>query len=161
VAAVFEHYGNVPARSYDDQAALTTDLINELNSATHAPRVALLGQGAWLAKLEEVNNAFIATMRDRYEEVAKRPATRMREARVAVDKTFHALVARLEAVITLNGIDFTPELAPFVAEFNAIATRYKNILAIEHGRRAAAASKDENEGNEFPDEDNESSSGVQ
>jgi hypothetical protein len=105
-----------------------------------------------------VNNAFIAAMRDRYEEVAKRPATRMREARAAVDKTFHALVARLEAVITLNGIDFTPELAPFVAEFNAIATRYKNILAIEHGRRAAAAGKDENatDGNEFPDEDNES-----
>jgi hypothetical protein len=94
-------------------------------------------------------------MHDRYEEVAKRPATRMREARAAVDKTFHALVARLEAVITLNGIDFTPELAPFVAEFNAIATRYKNILAIEHGRRAAAANKDENanDGNdESPDE---------
>ncbi|MDR0544055.1 MAG: hypothetical protein LBG30_01720, partial [Odoribacteraceae bacterium] len=59
---------------------------------------------------------------------------------------FIEMTDRVEAIILLNGIDFTPELSTCVDEFNVITTRFKNILAQEQGRRkAAAASDDETE----------------
>jgi hypothetical protein len=49
----------------------------------------------------------------------------------------HKIVRRVESIVELNGIDFTPELGLFVQEYNAIARRYKHILAQEEGRRKA------------------------
>jgi hypothetical protein len=63
------------------------------------------------------------------------------------------MINRLEAIVTLNGIDSIPELAPFIAELNAITNRYKNVLAAEKGRRASNEGNEEN-GNEG-NEDNE------
>jgi hypothetical protein len=65
-----------------------------------------------------------------------------------VDKTLHAILTRVEAMITLNGIDYTTALAPFVAAWNTLAERYKHRLAIERGRRAASKHKEEEEENE-------------
>ncbi|MDR2413701.1 MAG: hypothetical protein LBD64_01785, partial [Odoribacteraceae bacterium] len=70
-----------------------------------------------------------------------------------------ALVNRVEAIVTLNGIDFTPELSGFVTEYNIIATRYKNILAQEKGRREAAKNKEEEENNEENGNENNEGNG--
>jgi hypothetical protein len=57
----------------------------------------------------------------------------------------------VESIVELNGIDFTPELGLFVQEYNAIARRYKHILAQEEGRRKAAAAGSDDETEEIDD----------
>jgi hypothetical protein len=133
--AIVDHYGDVSRKNYDDASATTSDMIRELETAANKALLAAAGLTEWVAQLKIVNDEFIATMHARDAEVALRPTTTMKEARAAVDKTLHAILARVEAMITLNGIDYTAGLAPFVSEWNVLADRYKHRLAIEKGRR--------------------------
>jgi hypothetical protein len=92
-------------------------------------------------------------MHDRYDQTIQRPEISMKDARAAATVKFSEIVDRVEGIIIVNGVDFTPELANFVKEFNAVTTRYKNILKQEQGRRKAAASSDETE--EIEDDNND------
>jgi hypothetical protein len=60
-----------------------------------------------------------------------------------MDKVLYDMIARVEALIILNGIDYTTGLSPFVREYNALVDRYKHRLAVERGRRAAKKEKEE------------------
>ncbi|MDR0543813.1 MAG: hypothetical protein LBG30_00475, partial [Odoribacteraceae bacterium] len=60
----------------------------------------------------------------------------MRDARTPVDKAYHDILKRLEAIVLLGVIDVAPILA-FAEELNATTARYKHILAQEQGRRKA------------------------
>ncbi|MDR0544375.1 MAG: DUF6261 family protein, partial [Odoribacteraceae bacterium] len=102
-------------------------------------------------RLRAANSKFDALMTQRYEQVGERPKIDMKEAREEVIEKFGLLLARLDAIITLNGIDFSEELTGFVNDYNAVAARYKHILAQEQGRRKAAREKDEHE--EDPDQE--------
>ena len=125
---VFDHYGNINTRSYDDQAALTSDLLVELSKPAHTPQVAALSLAPWLMKLSEANAAVIELMRARDAEASHRPSTNMRDARLPVDKAYHDILKRLEAIVLLGMIDTAPILA-FAEELNATTNRYKHILA--------------------------------
>jgi hypothetical protein len=138
---VIENYGDITRKTYDDESAAINDLLREFATGGHAPHVATLALGEWTQQLAAANDAFIALMRQRYGEIARDPDARMKDARAAVDNHFRAMIDRLEAIITLNGIDFAEELAPFVNEYNALAGRYKHVLAVEKGRRDAAATE--------------------
>ncbi|MDR2414524.1 MAG: DUF6261 family protein [Odoribacteraceae bacterium] len=151
---IIDNYGSMERRTYDDESAAIHDILTELATAGIAPLVALLGLGEWVAQLTADNNRFFELMHERYKEEANRPSS-MKESRAALAETQQALVDRVEALATLNGLDSSPELAEFVAEYNAMAARYKRILAIEKGRRAA--SHEGNEGDD--DEENEENEG--
>lgn len=82
----------------------------------------------------------------------------MKEAREEVQEKFELMFYRLEGIIAMNGIDFSPELSGFVADYNAVAKHYKNVLAIERGRRRAAKAGDEKDDSYYEDEsDNDDS----
>jgi hypothetical protein len=157
---VIEKYGNFDRKSYDDESAAIEDLVKEFSNATYAPRIILLGIGEWVTSLKTANDAFGALMLRRYAERTQR-AVPMKVARVAVEEKIEEIVARVESIINLNGLDSSPELALFVKEYNEIAKRYKNILAQEQGRRKAhhADSGDEvdedNTDDETEENDNE------
>ena len=102
----------------------------------NAPLVILLGVGEWVTSLANANTAFINLMVERYEEVNRYHAP-MKVARVPLENVLHKIVRRVESIVELNGIDFTPELALFVQEYNAIIRRYKHIMAQEQGHRKA------------------------
>ncbi|MDR2413960.1 MAG: DUF6261 family protein [Odoribacteraceae bacterium] len=147
---VFDHYKNLSRKTYNDESAAMDDLIRELKSAKFSVHVTTLGLGALVALLVEANEKFFTLVNERYEEEKQRPTVPMKEARAEVEEALHAVLNRAEAIATLNGVDATPEFAEFVKDYNLIATRYKHLLAIEKGRRKAAAS---NEGDEGNDED--------
>jgi hypothetical protein len=152
---IIDNYGTISQRTYDDESAAIHDILTELATTGTAPLVALLGLGEWVAQLTADNKLFFDLMHERYKEDAHRPSS-MKEARAELEETLQALVDRVEALATLNGLDSSPELAEFVKEYNAVATRYKHILAIEKGKRAASHKGDEgdegdsNEGDEVP-----------
>ncbi|MDR0544398.1 MAG: DUF6261 family protein, partial [Odoribacteraceae bacterium] len=147
---IIEKYGNFSKKTYDDKSAAIEDLVKEFSNATHAPLVILLGLGEWVTALKTANDAFGALMLRRYAERTQR-AVPMKVARVAVEEKIEEIVARVESIINLNGLDSSPELALFVKEYNEIAKRYKNILKQEQGRRKAHHADPDDE----VDEDNE------
>ena len=141
---VFDHYGHINTRNYEDQTALTSDLIRELSTSVHFPQVTALGLAPWVTKLSETNAEVIELLRVRDAEVSHRPSVNMKEVRVPVDKAYHETLKRLEAIALLGMIDVAPILA-FAEEMNATTARYRHLLALERGRRKAAANKEEEE----------------
>jgi hypothetical protein len=142
LAIILDRYGNIAKKTYDDASAAVDDLVKELYTPLNAPLVILLGVGEWVTSLSDANTAFINLMVERYEEVNRYHAP-MKVARVPLENVLHKIVRRVESIVELNGIDFTPELALFVQEYNAIIRRYKHILAQEQGLRKAHHTDDD------------------
>jgi hypothetical protein len=158
---LFDHYWSLPRRTYDAETEAIQDLFREFDKPANVARIALFGLTAVVERFRVANNKFEALMRQRYVQAEEIPEINMKEARAEVKEKFEILLNRLDAIITLNGIDFSEELTGFVHGYNIVATRYKHILAQEQGRRKAAREKGENEnpddeGNDDPDyEDND------
>jgi hypothetical protein len=131
VEVILEHYGNIAAKTLDQETAAIDDLLRELGTSEHSALIAALGLGDWLVELNTENERFKALMQERYEEAAQRPTTRMKTARTAVDKAWRAIVDRIEALALVNGV---ADYEAFVRELNAILERYKNLLAQHQGR---------------------------
>jgi hypothetical protein len=129
---IFENYGNIAAKTLDQETAAINDLLRELDSQSNAPLVTLLGLGDWVSQLEAENAKFEQLMLDRYTETSQRPTVRMHDARQKVDKCLRAILDRIEALALINGTD---AYESFIKELNAVSERYKNILAQEKGER--------------------------
>jgi hypothetical protein len=129
---VFENYGNISAKTLDQETAAIQDLLRELNSPSHAPSVNLLALGDWASHLEIENNKFEQLMLERYTETSERPTVRMRDARLKTDRMLRTILDRIEALILINGSD---AYESFVRELNAVTERYKHILAQNKGER--------------------------
>jgi hypothetical protein len=146
IKATFKHYGKIPDKNYDDASAAYGDLFRELDTAENKALLAAAGLTNWQALLKTENDEFIALMHARDTEVSQRPDTSMKEARAEVDKLIHAILARVEAQITLYGMtSSSSDYKPFVDEWNTLAERYKRRLAIEKGRRAAKRNEEKEE----------------
>ncbi|GHT21233.1 hypothetical protein FACS189430_00930 [Bacteroidia bacterium] len=131
-----DHYGNIAAKALDQETAAIDDLLRELNGSDSGfpEQIETLDLGDWLTQLDADNQTFKELMQARYGEKAKRPATRMKSTRLAVDKAYREILAQLDALARVNGEDDYKDAA---GELNAIAERYKNILAQEKGQRNA------------------------
>jgi paraquat-inducible protein B len=132
IEVVLERYGNIAAKTLDDETAAIEDLYRELQKTENAACVATLDLTMWLSKLVETSRSLENLMMQRYEEVSKRPNIHMRSTRKEVDKAFRGILDLLEALVRVKGSNTNKD---FIAELNAIMERYKNILAQEEGRR--------------------------
>jgi hypothetical protein len=140
------HYGNLKGKGYEKESAAINDLLRDLDTLAGKALVAAAGVGEWVERLRAANKKFVDLELARDTELGQRPGQRMKELRVVTDAALTALLDRIDAMITLNGITYTAALAPFVADWNALATRYKHRLAVERGRRNA---KNEEENDEL------------
>ena len=132
IRIVLGHYNNIAAKTFDEETAAIDDLQRELNG-NHAADVQLLGLADWLTQLDLENQKFKTLMSERYAETAKRPHTRMKDARFETDRALRAMLDMVEALAAVNGIEM---YQPFINELNAVSERYKNQLAQAAGRRA-------------------------
>jgi hypothetical protein len=128
---VLEHYGNIAAKAFDQETAAVDDLRRELDD-NYAADVQLLSLNDWLTQLGAENQKFKQLMFERYAEVAQRPTTRMRAARVETDKALRAMLNMVDALIIVNGVEM---YTSFISELNAVSERYKKQLAQASGRR--------------------------
>lgn len=138
LSALLEHYGNIAAKATDQETAAIDDLLRELATERHLSCVQTLSLNDWVTQLDVENSKFKLLMAARYSETAQRPSTRMKAARIEVDKTFRALLNQMEALILVNG---TGSYEDFINELNAVSERYKNIVAQGKGARKARNSK--------------------
>ena len=64
---VFDHFGNLAVKTYDDETNALNNLIDELNTSGAAD-VATVGISEWITELKANNDAFVALMHARYDE---------------------------------------------------------------------------------------------
>jgi hypothetical protein len=131
---VFEHYGNIAAKSSDQETAAIDDLLRELASGTYPALISALALNDWTVQLNAENQQYKVLMAERYTESSHRPATNMKIARTATDKALRNIFNQIEALTLVNGI---AAYEAFIREMNAVLERYKNILAQEKGRRTS------------------------
>jgi hypothetical protein len=128
---VLEHYGNIARKTLDEETSAINDLLRELQTPALAAAVSTLGLNIWLTRLGDENAKFEQLMAQRYTETAEKPSTRMKTARVAVDKYYVAIVHQIEN-LALTG---NTEVENLVKEMNAVIERFRNILAQERGKK--------------------------
>lgn len=128
IMVVFDSYGNVTLKTYNEETAATNKLIKELTE-NHAEDVATLGIGDWLAALQTNNDAFDALMKSRYTEDAGKTLLRMKQVRVEVDVAYRSIVKRINALIEINGDDaylgFVKEMKQRIDKYSAQLPRHK------------------------------------
>ncbi|MDR0582100.1 MAG: DUF6261 family protein [Prevotellaceae bacterium] len=129
---ILEHYGNIAAKTLDEETAAIEDLHRELIKQDNYLYVSALGLGEWLGQLVQTSRNLEALMMNRYDEASKRPNVHMQRIRKEVDKTFRSILDLLEALVRVNGADTNKA---FIAKLNMVMERYKEILAQEAGRR--------------------------
>jgi len=135
---VFNTYGNVAGKPYDEETGAVTKLTNELIN-TYPEDIEKLGIDTWVEKLQQQNNAFATLKKSRYSEEASKTHLVMKETRTNVDATYKAMVTRINALIIVNG---DTAYSSFVNELNARIDTYALILAQRQGRNAKTTKTD-------------------
>jgi hypothetical protein len=131
VNVVLEHYGNIAAKTFDQETAAIDDMLRELNGQ-YSDDVIRIGLNEWTKQLDTENQTFKHLMSERYTEAARRPTVRMKTARAETDKTLRTMLDMVDALVKVNGDE---AYLPFVNELNAVSERYRNQLAQAAGRR--------------------------
>ena len=149
--ALFDTYGDVFGKPYDQETAAIIKLTAELEGA-YAADVATLGIAGWVAELKTQNQAFDALKKSRYTENTAKPQQNLKLARVETDNAYRAIMKRISALVEINGGE---AYAGFIAQLNQRITNYRLILAQRKGRSAARGKAPEKapEGAGTPKED--------
>jgi hypothetical protein len=121
---LFDHYGNLATRSFNEETAATVNFIQELRGK-FAPSVQTLGLKAWVDELERRNSAFEAAVLERNRESAEKPDLHVLDLRRKINRCYLDMIERIEAQILLQG-DGT--FATFVKQLNANIDRYVAVL---------------------------------
>ena len=130
---VFNQYGNVARKPYNEETAAIQKLLSELKGSYSAYCITL-DLGEWIADLEAKNNEFESLMKSRFTEGATKLDIAMRQARTDIDVVVREITTMLDALMLVNG---ATAYEPFVKEYNARVEKYENTLAARKGRLAA------------------------
>jgi hypothetical protein len=132
LSVIFNHYGNITARTLDEETAALDDFLREFASDTASACIRTLGLADWTEQLEQENRKFKELMQARYSETAQRPSLRVHAVRLDVDRALRTILNFLDVMVTVHG------LAPYellIGELNAVFERYRNIQARQAGVR--------------------------
>ena len=135
---VFNTYGNVADKSYDEETASLSKLIAELQN-NYSNALETMGITTWVEKLQEQNNAFDMLKKTRYSEDASKTQLKMKNVRISIDASYKGMVTRINALIIVNGDMIYRD---FVNELNTRVDAFNNILAQRKGRNGKDKSKD-------------------
>ncbi|MDR2680799.1 MAG: DUF6261 family protein [Tannerella sp.] len=134
---VFDHYGNIARKSYDEETASIYNFIQEIRTS-YAAEIQTLEVYDWVNILEADNKTFDALKQTRYTEGAGKTGLRMANIRRETNNTWRDMLDRIDASMLLNG---EAPYAPFVNALNIRTDHYIDILAQRKGR--AAKKKDD------------------
>jgi hypothetical protein len=122
---IIEHYGNLSAKSYNEETAGIYNLLQDLRARTAEATVFDLS--GWLNELEANNQAFETAILARNAEEAGHVAdVNMLEIRRQTDRCYLDIVERLEALMLIQG---DAAFTGFVSLLNANIARYKSALS--------------------------------
>ena len=134
---VFDGYGNLARKSYDEETASIYNFLQEMNGK-YANDIMTLGLNDWVMQLEADNQAFETLTKTRDNETSTKTALRMKNVRTETDRCYRDILDRLDALMLING---TLPYEAFVRNLNVRVERYSNTVAQRKGRNAAKKKK--------------------
>ena len=134
---LFKTYGNIATKPLSEQTSATYNILQELQGE-YAEHVEIMGITEWVAELKTCNDALEKLMNERYGKTSGKSNVVVKEARIALDKSYHGIIERLAALALLEGEAI---YAPFMRELNTITDRYALILNQRYGKKAASQPK--------------------
>lgn len=129
-----EKFSDICYLSYEKQSAACVSYVAALKAAK--ADIDLLGLSLWVVQIENTDAKFDEVVRNRNNEDDARPAYNMKEARTATDKSYKALVDRINAMITIDG---DAEFATFVTKLNNRIDDFHAAIARRQGIAQAQA----------------------
>ena len=129
---VFDHYGNLSRKPFDEETATITSLTTDLKT-TYANEIIIVGINDWVLELINNNSQFETIKNKRYDEEAGKTQLSMKDVRPAIDKIYRTIVQRINALIIVNG---ESNYSSFVTELNLRIQHYKHLLAKRKGRNS-------------------------
>jgi hypothetical protein len=130
---VFGAYGNLAAKSLNEETSGIYNLLQDLNGK-YAADVQTAGLAGWVAKLGADNNALEALVKERNDENASKTHLKLKECRSETDKSYSAIIERVNALIVVDG---EAAYAVFANKLNEFTDKYNNAIAQRHGRAKA------------------------
>ena len=138
----FDGFGKIAQKGYNAETADIVNIIQSLRGKLAAD-VATLGLAEWVDRLEQSNLDFMTAFSERGDEQTDKNALgRMRDARLATDGDYRAIVNRINAGIEYNG---PQEYEAFVGRLNTHIKYYNDTIAQRRGRAAAEKKRKEEE----------------
>ena len=134
---VFDTYGNLARKSYDEETALIYNFLQEMKGK-YSNDIATLGLNDWVVQLETDNQTFETLMKTRDNETSTKTALRMKNVRTEADRCYRDILDRLDALMLVKGL---LPYEPFVRDLNVRVERYSNTVAQRKGRNAAKRKK--------------------
>jgi hypothetical protein len=125
---LLKNYGSVTQLDYDAETVALDSILVRLDGSDYMPAVELLGIRPWVNRLNDLNTQFKTFVDDAAEEQLNKPDITPKAARRASDEALRPVIARIEALVNLNG---PQAFAAFVEEYNLLVKHY-NLLVNEH-----------------------------
>lgn len=124
-----QKFSDICYLSDEKQTAATESFLAALKAAQ--ADIETLGLTAWITEIESTQNAFVELVKNRNTEDDQRPETNMKAARTETDKSYNAIVDRINAYITIEG---DAKYAAFVTSLNNRIDQYNTAIAQRKGR---------------------------
>jgi hypothetical protein len=131
---LFDTYGKVALKPLNEQTSALYNILQDLHGK-YAADMAAAGLKPWVEELAARNAAFDKLMKERYDEAALKTDIVVKEARAALDESYHSLLERLAALMVLEG---PAEYEQFIRALNIITEKYAATLARRHGKKKSA-----------------------
>jgi hypothetical protein len=139
LVSLFEHYGNVADRPYNEETATIYNFLQDIRDR-YEPEIAALELSGWLDELERTNRQFETTILERNREYAGRTDINMLDIRKKTGRIYLDTVERIEALSLVKG---DGAYAPFIKTLNANIERYISTINRRSGKKDSQPDKAE------------------
>jgi hypothetical protein len=124
-------YGNIIRKSYDEELAAVTNLLQELGGAYAAKVAPIGGLSEWITEIRAASENVAELLALRNTEKAGKPQERMTDVRHKTDAAWRDMVAKVEALALVEG---ETEYAAFIKELNELIDRFNKIRSHKTGK---------------------------
>jgi 3-methyladenine DNA glycosylase AlkD len=116
-------FGEIQAKSYEEEAAAINILTDDLRSAEYASKVELLGLTPWVNELVEAVAGFEELLNLRNIENAAKPKQRLRDTRKQIETVYRNMINHINAAAILDTTDTYTE---FINRLNTQITYFND-----------------------------------
>jgi hypothetical protein len=125
-------YGDVRSRSYNEESASISNLVNDFTKPENLDHVNKLGLLNWINELKNENDQFQYFFNERNAEFAERESGDVRAVRILIDPIYQKIVDRINASVVMEIA--TPVAESFISQLNEKIKYYKTTLVSRSSR---------------------------
>lgn len=132
VSRIIDLYGDLRAKSYNEESAGLSNLVADLQLPANAEQVNKVGIQRWVTELKNQNDQFQTVFNERNAELANRESGDVRAVRLQIDPIYLQMAEIINATVVM-GIA-KPAAISFVSQLNEKIKYYKTTMASRTGK---------------------------